>query len=58
MSFPGFFKKNVHQIKIEFKLAVYIQLVYTLFIRKNLTDLQYKTYGTKKAVIDKQQSIY
>ena len=48
----------MHQIKIEFKLAVYIQLVYTLFIRKNLTDLQYKTYGTKKAVIDKQQSIY
>ena len=47
----------MHQIKIEFKLAVYIQL-HTLFIRKNLTDLQYKTYGTKKAVIDKQQSIY
>ena len=47
----------MHQIKIEFKPAVYIQL-HTLFIHKNLTDLQYKTYATKKAVIDKQQSMY
>ena len=55
ISFPGFKKKICIKLKLNFS---YSSTYTTLFIHKNLTDLQYKTYGTEKAVIAKQQSIY